>query len=150
MRNAMVPRLGLGLLAVVLAAGCLSEGESPGARTPDPSYRPREGDEAVLFGLEAGTPIDPLPILGDMTSYDQFERARKANSGFNLKDLEERGWLKWTPPGTRVLVKTIHDRTHAGARLAAQVRVLDGGHKGGGGWVPAEYITRFVANQSSQ
>jgi hypothetical protein len=85
-----------------------------------------------------------MPVLGDMTSYDQFERAKKTKSALDLQELEERGWLKWTLPGTRVLIKTIRDRGHAGGRVGAEVRLLDGPYKDTTAWTPVAYITRFI------
>lgn len=149
MRNAIALAMAM---AAVLTSGCMplpaGLGASPGASlgpvAPDPNYRPREGDRAVLYALEDGTPMDPMPVLGDMTAYDQFERARASKSSLDQHELEERGWLKWTAPGTRVLILSIRDRSHTGARVGAEVRLLDGAYKDTTAWVPIAYITRFI------
>lgn len=139
-------------VAAVVAAGCMpisaelgaSTGPALGAVDVDPNYHPREGDRAVLFGKEGDVTLDAMPIVGDMTAFDKYERAKKAKSTLDLQDLEQRGWLKWTNPGTRVLIKTIRDRTHAGGRVGAEVRILDGPYKDTTAWTPITYITKFM------
>jgi hypothetical protein len=136
-------------VAAVVAAGCMpvpgelgaSTGPALGAVDVDPNYHPREGDRAVLFGKEGDVTLDAMPIMGDMTAFDKYERAKKTKSTLDLQDLEERGWLKWTAPGTRVLIKTIRDRTHT---VGAEVRLLDGPYKDTTAWTPIIYVTRFM------
>ena len=132
-----------GCVPMNLEPGAGSPAPPPSAMIPDPAYRPRVGDHSVLFGVESGTPLEQVPLLNDITSYDLFERASKPNANQHWGDLEEQGWLKWASPGTRVLVLALRDRNHIGARVAAEVRVLEGPHKGRTVWTPLAYITQF-------
>jgi hypothetical protein len=149
MRYAMAMALAV---SAAVATGCTSgtgelgasTGSSSGLVDFDATYQPREGDRAVLVAREENTILETVPILGDMTAFDKYERAKKAKASLEVQDLEERGWLKWTHPGTRVLIKTIRDRSHIGARVAAEVRLLDGPYKDSTAWTPISYITRFV------
>jgi hypothetical protein len=149
MRYAKAKAMALALaVSAGVGMGCTSvtaEAElGPGAVDFDPNYRPREGDRAIIVAREGDTVLETVPLLGDMTAFDKYERAKKAKASLEIQDLEERGWLKWTHPGTRVLIKTIRDRSHTGARVAAEVRLLDGPHKDATAWTPISYITRFV------
>jgi hypothetical protein len=149
MRYAMAMALAV---SAAVATGCMSGtgelgasmGPTVGAVDFDASYQPREGDRAVLVAREENVILETVPVLGDMTAFDKYERARKAKASLEIQDLEERGWLKWTHPGTRVLIRTIRDRSHTGARIAAEVRILDGQYKNTTAWTPITYITRFI------
>lgn len=110
---------------------------------PNPAYRPQVGDCSVLYGVAGKVPMEQLPLLQDITAFDIFEAASHANNPRVSLDLEEQGWLRWTPAGTRVLVLKINDRHHIGGRVAAQFRVLDGPHKGRTAWAPLAYVTQF-------
>jgi hypothetical protein len=149
MRYAKAKAIALALaVSAAVGTGCTSVTAEvdPGAGEVDfdPNYQPREGDRAILVAREGNAVLETVPILGDMTAFDKYERAKKAKASLEIQDLEERGWLKWTHPGTRILIKTIRDRTHLGARVAAEVRLLDGPYKDTTAWTPISYITRFV------
>ncbi|MDR3639394.1 MAG: hypothetical protein P4L84_36670 [Isosphaeraceae bacterium] len=110
---------------------------------PDPSYTPSVGDRAVLLGSGVDAPSDQVPLLKDMTAFDKYERAVKAQTTSELADMEQESLLVRTPNGTRVSVLSLRDRTHIGDRYAAEVRVLDGPLKDKTAWTPATIITRL-------
>ncbi len=146
---AMQRAMAIGLLAVGLA-GCMPldlgggpSGELTGL-VPDPSYQPQVGDRAVLYGFNGSSPMDALPLLKDMTSYDVFERLAQANSSHDMTDMEQRGDLQWSPLGTRVIVLALHDRSHTGSRLAAEVRPVEGPRKDRTVWVPRPYLAKLI------
>src|SRR5215213_1803288 len=132
----MMPRVaGLALLLVMIA-GCGPMGEL-GASTsglqgmvPDPHYSPRDGDRAYLYGMRDGSPIDSIPILSDLTSYDKYERAVHGDEPLELANLEQQGWLQKAEPGSPIFIVRIVNRNHTGARVAAEVKFTDGPLKG--------------------
>jgi hypothetical protein len=111
---------------------------------PDPAYRPGIGDRAVLYAIENGGALDRLPLLKDLTAYDIFVRCHQVNDAERQRELEEQGWLRWAPPGIRVVVLSMQDRTHTGADVATQVRLVDDSQKDQVFWVPAGYINRLI------
>jgi hypothetical protein len=111
---------------------------------PDPNYRPRPGDRAVLYAVENGSTLERLPILKDVTAYDVYVRSVKAGDNDGLFDLERQGWLLWAAPGTRVLILDVHDRTHTGAQSAFQIKLPDAEQKDQTFWTPSHYITRLI------
>jgi hypothetical protein len=138
----------MGLVALALV-GCMPLGLGgtgvPDGMAPDPSYKPGVGDRSVLYGFSGGAPMESLPLLKDMTSYDNYERLNQAKEPQEISDLEQRGNLSWASPGTRVIIISLHDRSHAGSRVAAEVRPIDGPWKDRNAWVPVEYVTRLKA-----
>jgi hypothetical protein len=137
------------LLATALA-GCMPlaadlEGGGPSvALEPDPNYRPRISDRAVLYGVTNGSVMDRIPLARDATAFDKYERVSQS-VGTELVDLEELGDLSWTPSGTRVALIAIHDRSHTGSRIAGEIRLLDGPMRDRKAWTPLEYIVRLRA-----
>jgi hypothetical protein len=138
-------------ILVVLVPGCLPAGADMGGTiaigedmVPDPAYRPRIGDRAVLYALQDGSALDRLPMLKDLTAYDVFVRSQENRDGERLLELEEQGWLHWAPPGTRVSVIAVQDRNHTGAHTATQIRITEGGYKNQTFWLPSDYVTRLI------
>jgi hypothetical protein len=144
-----------GWLLVILGSGCIPAGAdltgSPGSQVaisedmiPDPSYRPRISDRAVLYAIEDGHVLERLPLLKDLTAYDIYVRSQQARDGERLAELEEQGWVQWAAPGSRVTVLAMQDRNHTGAHTASQVRVADERLKNGTFWTPSDYVTRLI------
>ncbi len=140
-----------GGILVVLISGCMPAGAEFGGgpaigedMIADPSYQPRVGDRAVLFGVLDGQRLDRLPLLKDVTAYDIYVRSQQARDNDRLRELEEQGWLAWAAPGTRVSILAISDRNHTGAHTASQVRVADERSKDQLYWTPSEFVTRLV------
>jgi hypothetical protein len=111
---------------------------------PDPTYRPKPGDRALLYAIEDGNPLERLPLLKDVTALDIYARSTQAKDGERLLELQEQGWLQWAAPGTRVSVVEMQDRNHTGAHMATEVRVIDDTHKGQTFWTRSDYIARLV------
>ena len=148
-------RMRVAALALALTAGgCLpSPGDLgttavPSNLMPDPEYRPNVGDRAVLYAVEKGAVQENIPLVLDATAHDKYERLRGSGTVYDLTELEERRELRWTPSGTRVIVLAVHDRSHTGSRLAAEVRLIDGPHKGCTLWTALEHLTRFKAPEA--
>jgi hypothetical protein len=142
-------------LIVVLVAGCVPAGAeiggiSGGAPTigedmvPDSAYQPRIGDRAILYAIDNGTVLERLPLLKDLTAYDVYARCQQTKDGERQAELEEQGWLEWAPPGTRVSIMAMQDRTHTGAHIATQVRLIDASQKNKTLWTASDYITRLI------
>jgi hypothetical protein len=142
-------------LLLLLVSGCIPAGAEIGGASgsapvigedmvPDPNYHPRVGDHALLYAIDNGAPLDRLPLLKDVTAYDVFIRSKQERDNQRLFELEEQGWLEWAPPGTRVSVLDIQDRSHTGAFTVTQVRVLEDRQKTHVCWVPAECINRLI------
>lgn len=140
--------LALGSLAIVIS-GCMPMGELGAATSgilsmvPDPSYIPREGDRVYLYGIANGSPVEQLPILSDLTAFDKYERCVQADDSIELAGLEEQKWLQFAPIGTQVFIVRLRDRNHTGARVGAEVRILDGPHKGRVVWTPLANLARL-------
>jgi hypothetical protein len=139
--------LGLGLL-LIMFAGCA--GGELGASTAtyngmvaDPDYVAKEGDRAALYALDGYTPFERFPILADMTAYDRYERAFEAGDTAETTSLEGSQQLQYAPLGTQVFIVKIRDRQHAGGRVGAEVRILEGAHQGRTFWTPLEYVARL-------
>jgi hypothetical protein len=144
-----------GWLVVIIASGCIPAGAeiggSPGSQIaisedmiPDPSYRPRVGDRAVLYAIEDGHMLERLPLLKDLTAYDIYVRSQQVRDAERLAELEEQGWVQWAAPGSRVSVLAMQDRNHTGAHTASQVRVSDDRFKNGTFWTPSDYVARLI------
>lgn len=133
-----------GCSPIALDPGASSSAPPAGSMVPDPAYRPQVGDRSVLYGVEGGGSMEQLPLLRDITAFDVFERATKDGDSQVAPDLEAQGWLRWTPAGTRVVILGVNDRKHTGGRVAAQLRILDGPHKGQTDWTPLDYVARFI------
>jgi hypothetical protein len=142
-------------MIVVLVAGCVPAGAEIGGMSgggptigedmvPDPAYQPRIGDRAVLYFIENGGVLDRLPLLKDLTAYDTYAHCQQVKDGERQLELEEQGWLEWAPPGTRVYVVAMQDRTHTGARVATQVRLIDATQKNKTLWTASDYVTRLI------
>ena len=142
---------GVGWLLVLLA-GCAPVGAEfgggspsiPADMVPDPSFRARAGERALLYAIQDGSPLDRLPLLKDVTAYDIYVRSVATKDGERLRELEEQGWLHWAAPGTRVLILDTQDRNHTGAHTASQVQVGDDLLKNQTFWVPSDDITRLI------
>lgn len=139
--------LGIGLLLIIFG-GCSTGGElgastAVNGQVPDTDYVPKEGDRASLYGLDDGVPFERFPILADMTSYDRYERAFDTGDNTEMANLEAHQWLQYEPLGTQVFIVKIRDRQHAGARVGAEVRILEGPRQGRSFWTPLEYIARL-------
>jgi hypothetical protein len=142
-------------ISIILSSGCVPPGSefsgSPGSQIvisedmgPDPNYQPRVGDRAVLFYAENRSILERMPLLKDVTAYDIYIRCVQNRDAERLADLELQGWLRWVPPGSRVSVYGMQDRTHTGAQTALQVRVADEQYKNQTFWVPSAYVTRLI------
>jgi hypothetical protein len=139
--------LGVALL-LIMFAGCVPMmgdvgGSGASNLVPDSSYQPREGDRVCLYGVDGGTPVEQLPVLSDVTSYDRYERSVQGNDPQEMASLEQQGWLQYAPLGTGIFISKIHDRQHTGARVAAEVKILDGPLKGRVVWTPLANVTRL-------
>jgi hypothetical protein len=136
-------------LLLVMVAGCMPMGGEFGASAavnmvPDPGYQPREGDRAYLFAMRDGAPLEAIPVLSDLTSYDKYERALSADEPLELASLEQQGWLQNAAPGSSIYIVRIHDRKHTGARVAAEVKVTsDGPLKGKSVLTPLDNVARL-------
>ena len=143
-----------GWMIAVLVSGCVPAGAELGGMSggptiaedmvPDPAYQPRIGDRAVLYAIEAGAIIDRYPLLKDVTAYDIFTRCQQARDGERQNELEEQGWLEWAPPGTRVSIVAMQDRTHTGAHMVTQVRLTDAAQKNETFWTASDYLSRLI------
>jgi hypothetical protein len=139
--------LGVALL-LIMFAGCLPIGGDAGGSgdpnlVPDSSYQPQEGDRVCLYAMDGETPIEQLPVLSDLTSYDKHERSIQGNDTQEMASLEQQGWLQYVPSGTAIFISKIHDRQHTGARVAAEVKILDGAQKGRVVWTPLANVARL-------
>jgi hypothetical protein len=148
--------------AWILAAfmsGCIPAGAEIGGSSggsaliapdmaPDPAYRPRIGDRAILFAVEDGEALGRLPLLKDVTAFDIFVRSANARDIERLSELEQQGWLHWAVPGTRVIVIDMQDRKHTGASFATQVRVVDDATRDQTFWTPSNYLARMIHVES--
>ena len=142
----------IGLLVVTMS-GCLPNGPDPGATPPPPSRSvpwcptlhtgPRSAIAPCSTASRAKFPWNSSRCSKTSQPSTSSSAASHANNPRVSLDLEEQGWLRWTPAGTRVLVLKINDRHHIGGRVAAQFRVLDGPHKGRTAWAPLAYVTQF-------
>src|SRR4051794_23622896 len=109
----MMRRLVALALLLVMFAGCAPLGGELGASTsmlnmvPDPNYQPREGDRAYLYGMRDGYPLESIPVLSDLTSYDKYERAIQADEPLELASLEQQGWLQSASPGAPIFIVRI-------------------------------------------
>ena len=142
-------------MLTLMVSGCMPAGAeiggSPGSQmtisedmVPDPAYHPKDGDRAILYGIENGNMLDRLPLLKDVTAYDIYVRSQEAANGERLQELEEQGWLQWAPPGSRVLVLAVRDRNHTSAHTAMQVRLADDRYKSQTFWTQSDYINRLI------
>jgi hypothetical protein len=143
-------------LLSLFVAGCAPAGAefggSPGGPSvlitadmvPDPSYRPKDGDRAMLYAVEEGTMLERLPLLKDLTAYDIYSRSLQARDSERLNELQQQGWLHWVDAGTRISVVSLQDRNHTGAHMASEVRVVDDPNKSQTYWTPADYIARLI------
>ncbi len=150
--------IGYGWMMVVLAMGCMPAGAGIGGSSgspvpigedmvPDPAYQPKIGDRAVLYAVEDGGVIERYPLLKDVTAYDIFIRCLLDRNAERQFELEQQGWLQWAPAGTRLSVMALQDRTHTGARIIVQVRLVDAEQKNQTFWTASEYITRLVRKE---
>src|SRR5947199_10270575 len=96
---------------LVTVAGCglgeIGASTSMQNMVPDPSYQPREGDRAYLYGMRDGYPLESIPVLSDLTSYDKYERAIQADEPLELASLEQQGWLQSASPGAPIFIVRI-------------------------------------------
>ena len=111
---------------------------------PDPSYRPRPGDHAVVFAAEGPGVI---PVLRDMAAYRIHAGSPDASDGrARLEALRLAGSFKLVPGCAGVVVLRFHDGRPG--PLAVEVRFTDGPLQGETYFVPAPYVTRLVGDST--
>jgi hypothetical protein len=109
---------------------------------PDPTYRPREGDRAQLYGVKNGSIMERIPLLKDITALDNYGRMSRGSESSGLAELEERGELSWASPGVRAMLISTRARP-ADRGNAAEVRLLDGAQKDRVAFTSLDYFTRL-------
>jgi hypothetical protein len=145
-------------MLVVLIGGCMPAGAEfggggggqytiPEDMVPDPAYRPRVGDRAVLYGSEEGRILERLPLLKDLTAYDIYVRSLQAKDEERLFELEQQGWIQWAMPGTRLTVLALQDRNHTSAHMASQIQVVGEQNRNQTYWTPADFINRLIRKE---
>ena len=83
-------------------------------------------------------------MLKDVTAYDIFIRCQQTRDPERQQELEQQGWLHWAAPGSKVAILAMQDRTHTGAHMATQVRLVDPAAKNETFWTASDYVTRLI------
>lgn len=112
---------------------------------PDPSYRPRLGDHAVVFAAEGPGLV---PVLRDLAAYRIHAGAPAAHDGqARLEALRRAGTFELISGCAGVVVLRFHDGRPG--PLAVEVRFTDGPLHGETRFVPVRYVTRLVGDSTS-
>jgi|GEM_PF-3292936 len=132
-------------ILLFLCAGCFANRDDHEGfpLEPDPTYVPAEGDRVALYDADSAESEQGIPLLTDMTSYDKYERALREEDSQALEALKAEAKLDFTPTGTNIFLEKIHDRQHTGARMAAEVKLLDGRLQGKTFWTPIAKVARL-------
>jgi hypothetical protein len=117
-------------------------------RIPDPTYKPKRGDGAMLYGYDRARDrfYGPEVALSEF-AYEEFWRALEVGDGDGANEVVTRGHAVRIAPKTGVLVLEVRKFPEEDARPDLAVcRVLDGPLKGRKVYVPTFQVCQLIEN----